>query len=416
MRGVAGAVTVGMMLVTGAASMGAQAKPGNHQGEMAAVVKPFLEHHVTAGVVVLVADRDKIIDLETLGYKDIAKREPMRADTMFFLASMTKSQTSAMVMSLVDEGKIGLDDPVAKYLPEFKDMRVMADPPKPTAADKGNTNARTEDEKVALAKDVKTVPAESEITVRELLSHTAGLWLKSPIDELPWDTRTIAATVHANASEALLYQPGKGFKYSNAGITTAARIAEVVTGEPYDKLVQERVWTPLGMKDATFYPTAEQMKRIATAYEPGSDTKPLRETANIYLSPNLMDRAHRYPLPAAGSFATVNDLYALCQMMLNKGEYKGKRVLSAASVEAMARKETGPDVNAEYGLGWYSSKDGKFNHGGAFRTDMQVDPKTGMIVIFLEADAGAWPEWQGVMMRTAILDAAAGMFAGDAGK
>ena len=174
----------------------------------------------------------------------------MRADALFWIASTSKPITVAAFMMLVDEGKINLDDPVEKYLPEFKGQMVGPRNPDPA----GKTTAQL-------------VPAIHPIRIREILSHSSGLRFRSAAQPGALDTLTLKDSVLTFAAEPLLFQPGTDYSYSNEGINTAARILEVVTGMPYEQFLQKRLFKPLGMKDTTFWPNAGQIARIATTYK-----------------------------------------------------------------------------------------------------------------------------------------------------
>jgi CubicO group peptidase (beta-lactamase class C family) len=191
----------------------------------AAILKPFVNRHELAGAVVLVADKDKVLSVETVGFADIDGGKPMKADSVFWIASQSKGITAAAVMMLVDEGRISLDDPVEKYLPEFRGQMVIAE---------------KTDEHVLLRKP------SHPITIREVLSHVSGLPFRSEIEQPTLDALPLAAAVRSYAMTPLQTEPGTHYQYSNAGINTAARIIEVVAGEKYEDFMDERLFKPLG--------------------------------------------------------------------------------------------------------------------------------------------------------------------------
>jgi CubicO group peptidase (beta-lactamase class C family) len=206
------------------------------------------------------------------------------------------------------------------------------------------------------------------------------------------DVFPLAVRVESYSLEPLMFQPDSEWLYSNAGINTVARIIEVVSGMSYERFLQERLFDPLGMKDTTFWPTETQLRRLAKAYKPGDDGKGLQETPITQLRQPLSDRAHRYPMPAGGLFSTAADLARFCQMLLAGGVYGGHRYLGAAAIHEMTTNQV-PQAslksiklsggNNGYGLGWFTSASGAFSHEGAYSTSMRIDPKKGLITIWL---------------------------------
>ena len=349
----------------------------DHTGPLAKVIEPYIDNHEIAGAVILIANRDRVIDRESIGYADLAAHQPMKSNDMFWIASMSKAMTAASVMMLVDEGKISLDDPVEKYLPEFKGQMVSSAP------DADSAQAATSGQ--AQKAPVKLEPLKHPITIREILSHTSGLSFSSRREPGALDLLPLKAAVESYAAEPLQTQPGVKFSYSNEGINTAGRIVEVVSGMPFQDFLERRLFLPLGMKDTTFWPTVDQLKRLANSYESGS----LREVTIDQLTYPLSDRARRFPIPAGGLFSTADDVARFCQMMLNGGTFQGKRYLSPESVRLITSKETGDAVAKSYGFGW-NVGDGFFEHSGAYKTDMKVDTKRGLIVVFMVQHANDW--------------------------
>ena len=353
-----------------------------HQGALAKVIEPYIKSREIAGAVALVANRDRVIDQETIGYADLENHAPMQPNDMFWIASMSKAMTASAVMMLVDEGKISLDDPVEKYLPEFHGQKVSrdADTPDNSAPDatrepRQNTNAPS-----------RLEPPKHPITIREILSHTAGLPFSSRLEAgAGLDLRPLKTRVSSYAAEPLQSQPGEEYSYSNEGFNTAGRIVEVVSGMAFQDFLQQRLFDPLDMKDTTFWPNNDQLKRLAKSYESGS----LRAVPIDQLTYPLNDRAHRFPVPAGGLFSTAHDVLRFCQMMLNDGTFEGRRYLSEKSVRLITTKETGDLVAKSYGFGWNVGY-GFFEHSGAYKTDMKVDVKRGLIVIFLVQHANDW--------------------------
>ncbi|MFN0075022.1 MAG: serine hydrolase domain-containing protein [Prosthecobacter sp.] len=351
------------LLLLSAASLLGEA-PAN---KLAPTLQPFVESHTLAGAVVLVADPDKVLDVEAVGYEDIAAKKPMQTNSMFWIASQSKPITGAAFMILVDEGKVNVDDPVEKYLPEFKgqQVNVSADPAKP---------------------ELKA--PRHPILVREVLSHTSGLDFKSPMETPTLDLKSLAERVRSYAKMALLFQPGSKSKYSNAGINTAGRIIEVVSGMKYETFLAERLFKPLGMKDTTFWPNQEQQARLAKAYKPNATKDGLEEvTVGQLLYP--LDSTERFPMPAGGLFSTANDLSLFYRMMANGGTFNGVRILSEKAVQTATSDQSG-EAKSNYGFGF--GTDGKsFTHGGAYGTNSRYDRENKLVTVFLVQHAG----WSG---------------------
>ena len=349
---------------------------------IAAALQPFVEDHTLAGAVTLVASKQKVLSIETVGYADIAAKKPMRADSLFWIASMSKPITATALMILVDEGKVNVDDPVQKYLPEFKDQWLAVE----------------HDKEHVLLKH----PAHP-ITVKNILTHTSGLPATSAMEKPTLDLLPLRDAVLSYAMTPLLFEPDSKYQYANAGINTAGRIIEVVSGMPYETFLETRLFEPLGMKDTTFWPNDRQLQRLAKSYKSNMRDKVLEETPITQLKYPLNQRTDRYPMPAGGLFSTAQDLARFCQMILSGGSYGGKRILSEAGVRQMTSVETGEirinDNDATgYGFGWSVLKraagDGRsvasFGHGGAYKTMMWVDPPKDLVLILLRHHSGGF--------------------------
>jgi CubicO group peptidase (beta-lactamase class C family) len=293
-------------------------------------LQPFVDSHSLAGAVTLVADGDKVLSLDAVGYADVAAKRPMKTDALFWIASQSKAITAAALMTLVDEGKVKLDDPVEKYLPEFKGQMLAVE------EEKGKTVLRK---------------PKHPITVREVLSHTSGLPFQSSKEAPTLDLLPLREAVASYAAEPLLFEPGTKYQYSNVGINTAGRIIEVVSGTPYEDFLAKRLFVPLDMKDTTFWPDDEQLKRLAKSYRPNKDKTDLEETVVTQLCYPLGDKGKRYQVPAGGLFSTAEDVARFCQMVLGGGVYQGKRILSEEAVKQMTSNQTGDAVKESYGLG-----------------------------------------------------------------
>ena len=333
--------------------------------DIAGVLQKYVDNHTLAGAVTVVATKDKLLHLEAVGFADIAAKQAMRTDNLFWIASMSKPITGTALMILVDEGKVNIDDPVEKYLPEFKGVMAIAE---------------QDANHVLLKKPLQPM------TVKHVLSHTSGMRFSSPMEKPTLDTLTLRDSVRSHALQPLQWEPGSKYQYSNAGINTAARIIEVVSGVPYEEFMQKRLFDPLKMTDTTFWPNAEQVSRLAKPYKPNADKTNLEVTTIGQLTYPLTDRK-RTPMPAGGLFSTGKDVARFCQMVLNGGELDGKRYVSEASVKQMTSKQTGDAIKEGYGLGW-STNSSSYGHGGALATNMTIDPKRGLITVWMVQHAG----------------------------
>jgi CubicO group peptidase (beta-lactamase class C family) len=324
----------------------------------------FVERKQFAGAVTLVAHRGKVVSLEAVGLADIDARRPMTKDTLFWIASMTKPITGTAVMILRDEGKLAIDDPVEKFLPEFKDIRLG---------------------------DGK--PARS-VTIRDLLTHTSGV-ANPPADASLRDA-SLGEITKAIAAQPLQFEPGSQWRYGS-GLTVAGRIVEAVSGLPFEDFLARRIFEPLGMKDTTFYPSSEQRARLATIYKPGKEPGTFEATTAGFINADEKG-PRRAPNPSGGLCSSADDLFRFYQMVLNGGTFEGKRIVSPDSVKAMTSNHTG-ELKAGFvpgscwGLGWGIVREptgvtanlspGTYGHGGAFGTQGWVDPQEELICVLL---------------------------------
>lgn len=336
------------------------------QSALTTALQPFVDRQELAGAVMLVANKEKVLATEAVGSADIAAKSPMKTDSLFWIASQSKPITGAAVMLLVDEGKISLDDPIDKYLPEFKGLMYVAE--------------KTDDQKV-----LKKMPQMP--TVRHVLSHTSGMPFKSAIEEPTLDLYPLSVRVKSYAMTPLDFAPTTKYQYSNAGINTAARIIEVVEHTTFENFLDTRFFKPLGMSDTTFWPNEAQAARIAKSYKPGPENKGLVETTIGQLYYPLTDRQVRFPMPAGGLFSTANDIARFYRMLLNGGELDGQRYLSPAAMKEITRRQTPETVKDSYSLG-FSVSPTTFGHGGAYSTNTVAENDTGLIYIWLVQHAG----------------------------
>jgi CubicO group peptidase (beta-lactamase class C family) len=338
-------------------------------------MQKFVDQKEVSGVVAMVGTKDRVAIVESLGERDLASNSPMQPDTLFRIASMTKPITAIAIMMQVDAGKLSVDDPVEKHLPEFRGQMLVA-------------------EKTA---DTVTLKKPSRvITIRDLLTHTSGLPGMPPIgigELYSKRDRTLAEGVLVYSQRPLDFEPGSKWSYCNAGIDTLGRIVEVTSGLSFEAFLEQRLFKPLGMPDTTFYPNAEQIQRGAVIYDKKEGT--LQPVAHPIIG-NPVNA--KFPIPAGGLYSTANDLVKLYQFMLRRGTIGDKRFLGETSVATMTKVQTG-DLKAGFtpgggfGFGWAVVREpqgvtemlsaGTYGHGGAFGTQAWIDPHHELFVILL---------------------------------
>ena len=339
-------------------------------GEIRQRMQKFVDDGTISGAVTLVARHGQVAALDAVGHADIANGKAMKPDTMFWIASMTKPITATAILMLRDEGKLSVDDPVEKHLPEFKNQWLI---------ENKATNA------LALKRPARPV------TLKDLLTHTSG------VADAPGTGRdlSLGELVLLYSQQPLKSEPGSKWEYNNAALNTLGRVVEVVSGETFDDFLQKRIFKLLGMKDTTFYPSGGQLKRVAKSYEPG--TNGLKEVGISFIKGPLDSRA-RPPFPAGGLFSTASDMFRFYQMVLNGGTWEGKRIVSRESVEMMTKTQTGElktgfTEGMSFGLGWAVVREpkgitgmlakGTYGHGGAYGTQGWVDPEKQMIFVLM---------------------------------
>jgi CubicO group peptidase (beta-lactamase class C family) len=278
-----------------------------------------------AGMTTLLARHGKVVEFNTYGKTSLEGGKPMPKDEIFRIYSMTKPLTGVAMMILFEEGKWRLDDPVTRYVPEFKNLKVMV------SADK--------DGKITAVEDMKRPP-----TMREIMSHTAGfgygLGDKHPVDKLYREKKVLSATglhqmIERTAEIPLMYQPGTSWSYSSA-VDIQGYIVEKLSGQPFGQFLQERVFAPLKMRDTAFYTGAATAGRLAAVYVGNKDTGKI-ELADELFGSKMPDYTKPPAMESGGGglVSTTWDYARFCQMILNKGVLDGVRLLSPASVELM---------------------------------------------------------------------------------
>jgi CubicO group peptidase (beta-lactamase class C family) len=355
-------VELGMALIMLTASTYAADSEPPASSEVTAAMQPYLDQYKFAGVVGIIADRNGKVHYKNLmGYADIEARKPISEDNVFWIASMSKMFAGASIMMLVDEGKVSLDDPVAKFIPQLNKWMVVEE----------------KDRSHVLLK-----PPVRAVTIRHVLSHTSGLAGTSELQQVMGsDSTPLKARALSSVTGPLQWQPGDKYAYGNQGMNIAARIVEIVGGMPYEQFLQKRFFDPLGMTETTFWPKEEQIARLAGAYGPNKQKSGYARGAIGFLTKPLSDRVHRFPEAGGGLFSTTHDIFRYGLMLANDGELDGKRYLSHKAMDELRKEQTGT-TKVNYSLG-YHLRNGMFGHDGAYGTDLSVNPKTGMVAVFM---------------------------------
>jgi CubicO group peptidase (beta-lactamase class C family) len=354
-------------------------------------VQKSIDDKRIAGAVTLVMRHGKVAWFKAQGMADREASKPMNTDALFRICSMTKPITSLAIMMLYDEGRFLLDDPVSKYLPEFKNPKVYVKP---------------------AHGDPYTIPATKDITVRDLLRHTSGItyqWQEDlgPLYQkgnvasglLPYDG-TIEESTKRLAAQPLLFNPGDRWEYS-LGIDVIGRLVEVLSGKPLDVFFRERIFEPLGMKDTYFFVPDNKVDRLATAYTyyDGKGLQRFPETP-IAEGPFVYSADYPYKGPkklfsgGAGLVSSVPDYARFCQMILDGGKVGSTRLISRKTLELMSHDQIGRiDNNMGFGIGFgvdgakgplqEIGSEGSLGWGGFFYTLFKIDPKEQMIIIFM---------------------------------
>ena len=326
---------------------------------LAAILRQAVEQEQIAGCSFLVAHKGEIVFREAFGYADIEAKRPFTTEELLPVASASKPFLASVLMVLVDQGKVKLDDPVEKYLPEFKGKRV-----------KGSKS-----------------PAQP-MTIRHLLSHTGGFWANqkaSPekINAIRNFERPLSEAVKGIAEFDLLYEPGTRFLYSGTGHCVAGRVAEVALGDQsLEKIAQDVLFRPLGLNRTTYLPSKKGRKAAPPQY--------LRKEGKLQKQPTMAENVDvRLILPGGSLLSTLDEIAMFGQMHLNDGVYNGRRVLSKASVTEMRRLQSPDRPEKTYGLCWYRddiSEAGLADlvfHGGARGALLRIDRRRETVTVFL---------------------------------
>jgi CubicO group peptidase (beta-lactamase class C family) len=351
-----------------------------------------------SGAVTLIARRGALVHFEANGFQDAAKTKPMAKDSIFRMASMTKAIVTVAAMMLVEQGVFKINDPIAQYLPELKDLRVEV--------------SRTNSDGTTTTEDV---PANRAVTIQDLMRHTSGFFYGAAMKSKRLKEAYEQANIEANEQDItgdemlkrlgqipLAHQPGTNFLYS-ISVDVLGLLLERVTKKSLDVVVQEMVISPLGMKDTAFWVPAEKASRLAEVL----DSDPLKKSS-LRFCKTESEIKKSYFKGGAGVCGTAEDYFKFLQMIVNGGEYEGKRYLSKKTVEFMLQNHlvgmggtteasTGPGygfglgfaVRLQDGFGWSAGSKGDAMWGGIFGTSFTIDPKEKLVAIQLTQGATA---------------------------
>lgn len=351
-------------------------------------IKPVMQRYVDEnklpGMITMVARRGKVVNFEKYGLMDV--NQPMQLNTIFRIASMTKPVTSVAVMMLYDKGYFKLDDPVANYIPEFKNLKVFS-----SKAKNG----------LILADQIRPM------SIRDLLSHTSGLgsgWGDNPVDSMYREANlsegTLKEMIQKLSKIPLLYQPGTKWEYGRS-TDVLGYLVEVISGKPFNKFLKEEIFNPLAMKDTDFYVPNEKLDRVAAVYGV-ADTIGLKvimpDTSNV-------SKPMKFLSGNGGLVSTATDYMIFSQMLINKGKFNGIRLLKSKTVDLMTEVQTSKAIMPDdeffgpllsgmgFGLGFAVLQDNtqsnKFGTAGSYwwsgsaNTYFFIDPKEEIVLVLM---------------------------------
>jgi CubicO group peptidase (beta-lactamase class C family) len=348
------------------------------------LLQGFVEQGIAPNAVSFVARKGKIVHFKTYGYSNVEKKTPLKKDDIFRIASQTKAITTTALLMLYEEGKFLLEDPVSKYIPAFKNQRVLVD-----------------FDKTSLM--YTTRPAKREVTIHDLLTHTAGIPYEHPLENRPEfkvpyfnsvENDVLADVVNRIAARPLTADPGEKFVYGlNSDVV--GRLVEIFSGMTLNDFLQKRVCEPIGMNDTHFYLPDAKAGRLVELYSKGDVKQPLTRHTNDAYREYAIKGPKSYFSGGAGLLSTVEDYAKFCQMLLNGGTFNGKRLLGRKTVELMGRNHMNPltvwDRKDGFGLGLQvisenshygdQATPGALTWGGMYCSEYTIDPKEELIML-----------------------------------
>ncbi|GAB3641154.1 serine hydrolase domain-containing protein [Spirosoma arcticum] len=355
-----------------------------------AFLQGLVDQGIAPNAVTFVAHRGQVVHYKAFGYSNLAKKTPLKRDDIYRIASQSKAITTTTLMTLFEEGKFVLDDPISQYIPAFKEPTVLV----------------SYDKKDPTGGNFQTRPAKGEITIRHLLSHNAGLPYEHPLDKRPEfavpffnsiKSDKLEDVINKLAKRPLLRDPGTdstgaGFTY---GLNTdiIGRLVEVLSGQSLDAAMRERVLNPLGMSDTYFYLPANKASRLVELYTKTDGPLTLHENADYRNF--AVSGAKTYFSGGAGLVSTAEDYARFCQMLLNGGTFNNRRILGRKTIEMMTRNQIGAaevwDRGDKFGLGFQlitekshygdQATPGAYTWGGMYCSEFTIDPKEELIML-----------------------------------
>ena len=374
------------MVVAAEAQPRAKASDTNFAQE---VLQPYVDNGQLAGAISIFY-KDGVQEVCCIGYADVAKQRPIKMDNVFMQCSQTKGFCGVTIAKLVEEGKLSLDDPVAKYLPEFRELWIETE---------------NKDGKRTLAR------AKNTLTVRMVLNHTGGFPFeisakRNDVRGGGWSggapLRQVASIA---AASPIMFEPGTRELYSNTGIDIGAAIVEVVTGMKWETYLKQEVLDPLGMKSTWFWPTDKQLKRKIELYETKVDA-PAQWVEEMEWQQRPYNDTHVFASAGAGLWTTATDQLKFYKMLMNLGMGdNGVRILKEETVKNLLARTTRPESMGGYSLGlWapvHDTEDAWFGHGGAWGTDCAINWHKKQIKLWIVQSAGGGQPWKGAVDKAA---------------
>ena len=347
------------------------------------VLQPYVDSGRLAGAI-SVFYKDGVQETCCIGYADVAARRPIRMDNVFMQCSQTKGFCGVTIAKLVEEGRLSLDDPVSKYLPEFKELWVL---------DGEKDGIRT----LHRAKNV--------LTVRMVLNHTGGFPFecsakRNDVRGGGWSgggpLRQIASVA---AGSPIMFEPGTREMYSNTGIDIGAAVVEVITGMKWEQYLKQEVLDPLGMKSTWFWPTDKQLKKKSELYET-KENAPAEWREEMAWEQRPYNDSHVFASAGAGLWTTASDQLKFYKMLMNLGiGENGVRILKEETVKSILAVSTRPEGLGGYSLGLSApvkdSEDAWFGHGGAWGTNCSVNWHKRQLKLWVVQNAGGGQPWSG---------------------
>lgn len=370
-----------------------------------AYMQSLIDDGIIPNAQTLVARNGKVIHRATFGLADIERQRAVSPDDIYRIASQTKAIVTVGLMMEWEKGKFLLEDPVSKYIPAFAEMRVLKEQDPATG-------------------EYTTEPANRQVTILDLLTHTAGIPYGLPIKDRPeldvpffasLKNESLEEVANRIAKRPLVHHPGEQFTYG-LGIDVAGRVLEVISGQSLNDYLTKNIWQPLGMKDSHFYLPQKKHNRLVTLYSKTTADAPLTLHENETYRNFAVAGAQRYYSGGAGSVGTIDDYAVFCQMMLNGGSYNGVRLLGPKTVAFMTRNHIGDSEvwnrRDKFGIGFqvitpqsrYADQAGSkaFTWGGMYLSEYTIDPEEDLILLFY-TNVHPIPQYSEIVRKFRIL-------------